>query len=146
MQKERMKALTLRLTKLASVVLLGLILCTAGYPQKMQSLKANAKGKGTISSGAGNLNVYSVLIELKENGDAELTLVSDLQLNFEGKWTASESSEKEIDLQISGGVVSGNSKGTGKLFLRNDLKSIDKLNVEAKTISGKITISFVADK
>jgi hypothetical protein len=44
-------------------------------------------------------------------------------------------------------VVSGNGTGTGKLFLRKDGKSINKLNLEATSADGsKITVDFVADK
>ena len=47
----------------------------------------------------------------------------------------------------AGGTVANNAKGTGKLFLRPDGKTIDKLNFEAtSTARSKVTVDFVADK
>ena len=47
---------------------------------------------------------------------------------------------------IAGGTVAGNAKGSGKLFLRPDGKTIDKLNFQAtSTARSKVTVDFVAD-
>lgn len=121
-------------------------------PQKITSLSTTAKGKGTITisdrlSGDKTHNVYSVVVTLKENGDAEIVLVTDMQLFARGSWTAPTDLSKGISLQINGGIVTGNATGTGKLFLRPDAKSIDKLSFEAKsTARSKVTVKFVADK
>ncbi len=88
-----------------------------------------------------------MLVILKEGGEAELTFYADLQLVAQGTWSLAKSLEEGINLRITGGVVSGNATGTGKLFLRKDGKSIDKLNVKATSADGSIvTVEFVADK
>ena len=119
---------------------------TIAEAQKIESLNTTAKGKGTISTGVDKLKIYSVMVVLKENGDAEFTFYCDLQLSAKGRWTANESAEQGINLEITGGVVSGNASGSGKLLLRPDGKSIDKLNIDAKSGSRTVTIKFAVDK
>jgi len=88
-----------------------------------------------------------VLVILKEGGKADLTFYADLQLAAQGIWSIDKSLEEGINLKITGGVVSGNATGTGKLFLRKDGKSIDKLNIKATSADGSnVTVDFVADK
>jgi len=114
--------------------------------QKIESLNSTAKGKGTISTGVDKLTIYSVMVVLKENGEAEFTFYCDLQLTAKGRWTANDTPDQGINLEITGGVVAGNATGNGKLFLRPDGKSIDKLNIEAKSGSRTVSIKFVAAK
>lgn len=116
--------------------------------QNITSLTTSAKGKGTISiSNIDKHQIYSVLIILKENGDAEFTFIADLQLSAQGTWSMGKSLKDGINLKITGGVVTGNATGSGKLFLRDDGKSIDKLNIEAKAADdSKVTVDFVAEK
>lgn len=125
---------------------MALAMCSVANAQKIQSLNATAKGKGTITTSLDKLPIYSVMVVLKENGDADFTFYCDLQLSAKGRWTANESLDKGIDIEITGGIVSGNASGTGKLLLRPDGKSIDKLDIDAKSGSRTITIRFVADK
>jgi hypothetical protein len=129
--------------------LLLLVLVSAGVTaQKLTSLTATAKGQGTINvSDIDKHTINSLMIVLKENGDAEFTFYADLQLSAQGSWSAGTSLSKGIDIKITGGVVADNAKGSGKLFLRQDGKSIDRLTFAATTDDGsKITINFVADK
>jgi hypothetical protein len=116
--------------------------------QKLTSLKATAKGQGTINvSDIDKHTINSMMIVLKENGDAEFTFYADLQLSAQGTWSVGTSLSKGIDIKITGGVVGDSAKGSGKLFLRKDGKSIDRLTFTASTDDGsKITINFVADK
>ena len=127
-------------------VLIVLAMSTIANAQKIESLNTTAKGKGTISTGVDKLKIYSVMVVLKEIGDAEFTFYCDLQLSAKGRWTANESAEQGINIEITGGVVSGNASGSGKLLLRPDGKSIDKLNIEAKSGSRTVSIKFAADK
>jgi hypothetical protein len=126
----------------------ALSLSSIALAQKITSLTTSAKGKGTISiSNIDKHQISSVLVILKENGEADLTLYADLQLSAQGTWSIGKSLEEGINLKITGGVVSGNLNGTGKLFLRKDGKSIDKLNIEATTAGeSKVTVDFVAEK
>lgn len=124
----------------------------AGAPQKIKSLSTSAKGQGTITisdpmTGDRKHNVNSVVVTLRENGDAEIVLVAEMQLFARGRWTAPSDLSKGISLKIDGGIVKGNANGSGKLLLRSDAKSIDRLNFDAKsTARSTVTVQFVADK
>jgi hypothetical protein len=139
------------------IVTLALLTCTSAgtaTTQTVTSLTANAKGQGTVTiadpeapNGARTHNVNSVVVTLRENGDAEIVLVSDMQLFARGRWSASADASRGISLKITGGIVTGSAKGSGKLFLRSDNKSIDRLNFEVNGIGrSKVTVNFVADK
>jgi hypothetical protein len=149
-----------RLAQLLQLSIAAFVLLTcvaagmATTPQTVTSLTANAKGQGTVTiadpeapNGARTHSVNSVVVTLRENGDAEIVLVSDIQLFARGRWTAPSEAGKGIALKITGGIVTGNAKGSGKLFLRPDGKSIDRLNFEVKSSArSKVTVAFVAEK
>jgi hypothetical protein len=149
-----------RLAQLLQLIIAAFVLLTsspagiATTPQTVTSLTANAKGQGTVTisdpenpNGNRTHSVNSVVVTLRENGDAEIVLVSTMQLLARGRWTAPSEAGKGISLKITGGIVTGNAKGSGKLFLRSDNKSIDRLNFDAKGIGrSKVTVAFVADK
>ncbi len=134
--------------KCGPIILLIVFISVAVAAQQLTSLNASAKGKGIIKvSDIDQHKINSVMIILKESGDADFTFYTDLQLSAQGSWSVGESLSQGIDLKITGGVVSGNATGTGKLFLRKDGKSIDRLTIEAKSADGgKITVDFVADQ
>ena len=119
--------------------------------QKLNSLTASAKGQGTITvSDPGVAErkrpLYSIVVTLRSNGDAEIVVVTDMQLFARGRWTKPQDLSQGIALKITGGTVAGNAKGTGKLFLRADGKTIDKLNFEATSSArSKVTVDFVAE-
>ena len=136
------------ISKVLIVAIALALLFTTVLAQTITSLNTTAKGKGTISSDLDKLELKSVMVILKENGDADFTFYTDLQLSGTGTWSVGKSLSDGIDLKITGGVVSGNLVGTGKLFLREDGKSIDKLQINGKSKGGnrKIKVNFVADK
>lgn len=138
------------------VLLVGIAALLASMPapaatQKVDSLTATAKGQGTITvtdPGAPERKrpLYSVVVTLRENGEAEIVVVTDMQLMARGRWTKPTDLSQGIDLKITGGTVANNAKGKGKLFLREDGKTIDKLNFEATSSArSKVTVDFVAD-
>ena len=145
-------------TRLAQMLIVAFVLLTcapagtATQSQTFTSLTATAKGQGTITvsdppTTANKRAINSVVVSLKEGGEAEIVVVTDMQLFATGRWTAPSDLSKGISLKITGGVVSGNAKGSGKLFLRPDGKSIDRLNFEVKSSArSKVTVEFVADK
>jgi len=122
-----------------------------GGNQKLTSLTASAKGQGSITvteDGAAEKKrpLYSVVVTLRANGDAEIVVITDMQLFARGRWTKPADLSQGIVLKITGGTVAGNAKGSGKLFLRPDGKSIDKLNFEARsTARSKVAVEFVAE-
>jgi hypothetical protein len=120
---------------------------TLAAPQRITSFTGTAKGQGTLIAGRESSKINSVTINLKENGDADITLFTDLQLLATGQWSASDDAAKGIALKITGGVVEGNATGSGTLFLSSDGKSISKLSIQAKGRgSRKVAVQFVADK
>ncbi len=143
------KKLNVRLTTTLALTLpIAFLLSVVAVAQKITSLNTTAKGKGTITiSDLDKHEITSVLVILKEGGEADLTFYAELQLTAQGTWSLAKSPEEGINLKITGGVVSGNASGNGKLFLRKDGKSIDKLNIQATSVDGsKVTVDFVADK
>ena len=142
--------------KLVQVAVLILALFTSipapAQTQKLTSLTATAKGQGTITVTDPGVEerkrpLHSVVVTLRSNGDAEIVIVTDMQLMARGKWTKPSDLSQGIALKITGGTVANNAKGTGKLYLRPDGKTIDKLNFDAtSTARSKVTVSFVAEK
>ena len=124
----------------------------AAFILKLTSLTASAKGEGTITVTNPGVEerkrpLYSVVVTLRENGDAEIVVITDMQLIARGRWTKPDDLAQGIALKITGGIVANNAKGSGKLYLRPDGKTIDKLNFDAtSTARSKVTVSFVAEK
>jgi hypothetical protein len=135
------------ITILALAAVLGLLLSGETAAQRITSLNTTAKGQGTITSRVDKHQITSVLVILKENGEANLTFYADLQLSAQGTWSRAKYASQGVNLKITGGIVSGNATGSGKLFLTSDGKSIAKLTIQAASADGaKVTVEFVADK
>jgi hypothetical protein len=118
---------------------------TAG--QRIVSLQSLAHGRGTIVVDGDEYKISGVLVILRENGEAEFTLFTDMQLYAQGRWSAGNDLSEGIDLKITGGVGKGDAKGTGKLFLRADGKSISTLTARGTNASGeKFEVSFEAEE
>lgn len=114
--------------------------------QNFDSLTAFAKGHGVIANAVEERKFTAALAVLRQDGTVLITLYSDLQLQAQGTWSASNSSPEEILLKITGGEVSGNATGTGKLLLSNDRKFIKELTIKGKFFDGReIVVTFVAD-
>lgn len=115
-------------------------------PQESTFLLATARGQGTLKVGREEFKVTSVVVKLKEDGTAEITLVTDLQLFVTGTWSKPEDPGKGIDLKITGGTTAS-VEGSGKVFLRPDGKSIDRLTIEgiSSAAKRKIQLNFVSD-
>jgi hypothetical protein len=133
-------------------IILGLtIVFWLGLPgstvaQRIVSLQSLAYGKGTLVTDGDKYKITGVLVVLRENGEAEFTLFTDIQLYAQGRWSAGDDLSEGIDLKITGSVGKGDAKGTGKLFLRGDGKSISTLVMQGSTnTGGKCAVSFVAE-
>jgi carbon monoxide dehydrogenase subunit G len=81
-----------------------------------------------------------------EDGKAEISLVTDITVFVNGNWSRVDDKSNEISLKITGGSVSGNLDGGGKLMLTADRKSITGLNLQVVNQATKkvIKASFVA--
>jgi hypothetical protein len=98
--------------------------------QQPKSLVATANGEGTIKFGKEEFKIYAVVVKLFEDSKAEISLVTDITVFVNGTWTRGDDASKEIAIKITGGSVSGNLVGGGKLLLTEDRKSIAGLNLQ----------------
>src|SRR6185369_15651246 len=71
--------------------------------QQVDRLRALARGEGTLVLDNDKYKLTGVYVVLKENGEAEFRLFTDLQIYAQGQWSASAESQT-IDLKITGGV------------------------------------------
>jgi len=105
-----------------------------------------ANGKGTIKVGREAFALSSVIIKLAPDGQADITLVSEITFFLKGKWSKDNTAPNIINLEITGGMTSGGAQGTGKLTIRAD-KSLDRFSAQGgtKTSARKVIIDFVAN-
>lgn len=115
--------------------------------QETESITAFARGHGSMVSAVEERNISAALVVLRQNGQALITLYSDLQLQIRGTWSVSKSSPEEIHLKITGGELAGNAIGTGKLLISNDRKYIRELTITGKVLNGPhVTVRFTGDR
>ena len=114
--------------------------------QQPNSLVATANGEGSIKFGKEEFKINAVVVKLFEDNKAEISLVTDITVFVSGTWSRADDASKEIALKITGGSVSGNLDGGGKLLLTDDRKSIAglKLQVVNQTTKKIIKADFVA--
>lgn len=119
-----------------------MLLALAGIAggQQPKALVASADGDGTIKLGKEEFKIYAVVVKLFEDGKAEINLVTDITVFVQGTWSSGNDVQKGIDLHITGNVAAGNLEGSGKIFLRDDRKSIASLNLEVLNKGTKKTI------
>jgi len=128
------------------VVLFRLLLAEAAQSQELETLTLTAKGHGAITLAGDEQKIPSALIVLRRNGTMMVTVCADLQLQAEGTWSASDASPQEVLLKITGGAVTGDLVGSGKLLLTKDGKSFEQFTIDAKTPDGReIKVTFTAD-
>jgi len=131
---------------LAILLFAQFFLPVSAQVQQSEGLTVYGKGHGSIVSTFEERKIAAALVVLRPNGTALITLFSDLQLHAEAQWSASESSSQEIDLKITGGELSGNVSGSGKLILTDDGKSIKELLIKSKSFDGRdLMLTFVAE-
>jgi hypothetical protein len=106
--------------KSAVAFALGLIMfmqtSTLIASQRITSFTTLAKGQGTLTYDDEKRKISGVWVNLKEDGEAEITLYTELQLFVKGQWSASDNRTKGISLKITGGIVDGSTTGAGTLF------------------------------
>jgi hypothetical protein len=130
-----------------AVLFMFMQMATSAGPQRISSFTGLAKGEGTLTVADENYKITGVWVNLKQNGEAEITLYTNVQLFVKGQWSASDNRINEIALKITGGIVDGNATGAGTLFLRSDGKSIDELSFQVRSTGNKrVAVKFVADK
>ena len=131
----------------AVTTFLILLTCAAAaVAQQPKSLVASASGEGTIQFGKEEFKVYAVVVKCFEDGKTEINLVSDITVFISGTWSRANETGKTIDVKITGGSVSGNLDGGGKIQLTEDRKSIAGLSLQVvnKTTKKVIKADFTA--
>jgi len=128
----------------ACLVLL-LLLSAPAVARLQGGTVAEGKGKGTIKVGREEFDLPAVVVKLKDDGTAEITLVSDISLFFSGSWTRSGNAG-EYTIKITGGATPGGVEGGGKIILSADGKSVTLLDMqgESKTRKRLVQVHFEA--
>ena len=140
----RLKLLMRRHSTLFMVLFVQFVFPVYAQGQKPDSLTVVAKGHGVIADALDERKFTAALVVLRQDGTVLITLISDLQLQAQGTWSVVASPE-EILLTITGGDVSGNATGTGKLLLSDDRKVIKELTIKGKLFDGReIAVTFLA--
>lgn len=116
-------------------------------PQALTSLSATARGQGTLKVGREEFKVYTVVVQLKEDGTGELTLVTDITVFVSCTWSAPADLSQGVDLKITGGTTASGAQGSGRLLLRPDGKSVASLSLQgsSNTTKRKVQLDFVAE-
>jgi hypothetical protein len=128
------------------MMLFQLFIAVVAQSQELQTLTLKAKGHGAITLALEEQKIAAALVVLRRNGTMLVTVCADLQLQAEGTWSVSDTSPEEVLLKITGGVVTGDVIGSGKLLLSKDRKSFEQLIIDAKTPDGReIKVTFTAD-
>lgn len=132
-------------TSLALMLLLVLVSPAFAVLPQDKAVLASANGEGVLKMGQEEFKVTAVFVKLNDDGTAEIHLVSDITVFVSGTWAKSGDAKNSIDLEITGGTARSDLKGTGKLSLRDDGKSIAtfKLQVITKFTKKTIDVSFV---
>ena len=138
------------LVAVAAALTFSLLLLAIPNPaatQEFTSLKATARGTGTLTIGKETMKVSTIVVELEEDGTGEVTVVADLQFFVNCTWTAPAELSKGIDLKVTGGTTASGAEGSGKLMLKPDGKSIASLTLQgsSNTEKRKIQLNFVAE-
>ena len=123
-----------------------LVIGSVAFAQDPQpSLVASANGEGKIKLGKEEFKLNGVVVKGFQDGKIEINLVSDITIFINGTWSRANDNDKTIDLKITGGSVSGNLDGGGKIILTDDRKIASlKLQVVNKITRKTITADFVA--
>src|SRR5258705_8722569 len=98
---------------LGLAILLWLALPASTFAQRIVSLQSLAHGTGTLVMDGEEYKVTGVLVILRENGEAEFTLFTDMQLYGQGQWSAGKDLSQGIDLKITGGVFKSEKDAKG---------------------------------
>jgi hypothetical protein len=142
----RLKRILRPYNALLLVLFAGSLLPVSAQSQKLESLTATAEGHGMISSTVDEQEITSALVFLRQDGTALIAIYADVQLQAEGTWSTSASSPEEILLKITGGVLKGEMKGSGKLLLTSDRTSLKELTMKIRLTDGQeVTVTFIAE-
>ena len=124
----------------------GFVVHVSAQTQESEPLIIKAKGHGRMISVVDDRKITSALVVLRQNGTAMITVNAEILLQAEGTWKASAVSPEEIVLKITGGAVTGEVIGSGKLLLASDRTSMKELTIHVRSADGiEISVTFTAE-
>ena len=142
----KLKRILWRCNAVSLLLFAGLLLSASAQSQESESLILRGKGHGRMSSVVDDRKVTSALVVLRQDGTTLITVTADVLLQAEGTWKADASSPDKVDLKITGGAVKGEVRGSGKLLLSSDGKSLKELTIVVRSADGiDISVTFVAE-
>jgi len=123
---------------------LTLVLFIATYAavrtQDNQDRLAVGKGNGTLKLGDEKFKITSVVVKLMQDGKAEITLISDINIFLTASWSNHAASQQEFDLQITDSDSRGGIEGAGKVVLSNDGKMVAQLVLKGTSRATKRSV------
>ena len=126
----------------ASGLTLVLLIATfaAVRAQETQDRLAVGKGNGTLKLGDEKFKITSVVVKLMQDGKAEITLISDINIFLTASWSNHAASQQEFDLQITDSDSRGGIEGAGKVVLSNDGKMVAQLALKGTSRATKRSV------
>ncbi len=108
-----------------------------------------ATGEGTLELNNGDqLRIKAVAVFLRENGDAEVCLMTAKE-NFlaGGRWSGGTDASLAIDLEITNDTEGGRATGTGTVFLQEGCVPIARITMGVIKPNGtKFSANFIEKK
>ena len=121
------------------LLLLFVFPALATLPQD-KDIVVSANGEGLLKVGQEEFKVTAVVAKLKEDRTVEINLISEITIFMSGTWSNTGDPKNGINLEITGAAARGSLEGNGKLFLRDDNKSIASLKLQVLNKASKRTI------
>lgn len=123
----------------AAVVVVFATVCASrgALAQEKEARLAHANGVGTLKVGDETFKVSAVVVKLIDDRTAEVTLISDITVFVSGTWSSHAGSQREFDLELTGGASGGGLQGSGTVMLGSDGKSVVRLNIKGASRTTK---------
>ena len=124
------------------LLLLGLL--SVAPAQQFTCLSEVATGEGTLTSDNGNnLRIKAVAVSLRENGNAEICLMTSRENVYAGgRWFRGMDTSRAISLEITDDTEGGCASGRGTVFLQQGCVPVAGLNMTVSKLDGT---AFEAD-
>lgn len=111
------------------ILLLGLL--GAATAQKVSGLAEVATGEGTlVAENGASLQIKAVAVFLRENGEAEIRLMTTKEnVSVGGRWIRNASLSRAIDLDFTNDTQGGGASGCGTVFLQSGCVPVASLTM-----------------
>ncbi len=118
------------------LLLIGLLV--VGAAQHISGLAEVATGEGTLTSDNGeNLRIKAVAVFLRENGDAEVRIMTSRENVYAGgRWFHGADGRRAVRLEITNDTEGRCASGHGTVFLQGGCVPVAGLNVTVFRLDG----------